>query len=427
MKKKVLVVGAGGREHALAWKLAQSPQVGQVFAAPGNPGIAEVAELVPIPVDDIAGLLDFARQEKIDLTVVGPELPLTLGIVNSFRAAGLTIFGPTREAAELEGSKVVAKRLMEDAGIPTARYAAFDSYELAVDYTQKAFADGWPVVVKADGLAAGKGVVVPETLEEALAALKDIMLDGQVGAAGSQVVLEEKLEGEEVSVFALSDGEDFVYLISAQDHKRVFDGDTGPNTGGMGAYTNPPIYTAAIHEEVLQGVLAPTVQAMKVRGTPYTGVIYAGLMLTPQGLRVLEYNARFGDPECQAIMPLLTSDLYALLYAASTGTLGQVKAAFNDQEAVCVVMAAAGYPAAPRKGDKISIAQLPQGVLAFHAGTTVTEGNLVTAGGRVLNVVATAPNLQQAVDKVYAAMPAISFEGAHYRSDIAYRALGNRG
>lgn len=426
MKKKVLVVGSGGREHALAWKLAQSPQVGQVFAAPGNPGIAEAAELVPIPVHDIAGLLEFARKEKIDLTVVGPELPLTLGIVNNFRAANLAIFGPTREAAALEGSKVVAKRLMEDAGIPTARYAAFDTYEQAALYTKKAFADGWPVVVKADGLAAGKGVVVPENLEEALAALKDIMLDGQVGDAGNQVVLEERLEGEEVSVFAISDGEDFVYLISAQDHKRVFDGDTGPNTGGMGAYSNPPVYTEAIHQQVLKEVLAPTVKAMKVRGTPYTGVIYAGLMLTPQGIKVLEYNARFGDPECQVIMTLLDSDLYDLLYAASTGTLSSADVSFNSQEAVCVVMAAAGYPTAPRKGDIISIGQLPEGVQVFHAGTAAHDGNLVTAGGRVLNVVASADNLAQAAVKVYKALPAISFSGAHYRRDIAYRALGKR-
>ncbi|MGE5381034.1 MAG: phosphoribosylamine--glycine ligase [Methylocystaceae bacterium] len=423
MKKKVLVIGSGGREHALAWKLGQSPQVEKVFAAPGNPGIAEVAELVPIAVDNIDGLLDFARREQIDLTVVGPELPLTLGIVNIFRAAGLVIFGPTREAAALEGSKVFAKRLMEDAGIPTAQYAAFDSYELAADYIRSAYADNRPVVVKADGLAAGKGVIIPENVEEALAALKEVMLEGQVGDAGKQVVLEERLTGEEVSVFAISDGEEFVYLISAQDHKRVYDSDNGPNTGGMGAYTNPPIYTPAVHEQALREVLAPTVQTMKAKGIPYTGVIYAGLMLTPRGIRVLEYNARFGDPECQVIMALMASDLYELLYSASTGSLAQVKVAFSSEEAVCVVMAASGYPSSPRQGDKITVGQFPEGVRVFHAGTAYRDGELVTSGGRVLNVVATAANLQQAVDKVYRAIPNINFAGAHYRRDIAYRAL----
>lgn len=423
MGRKVLVVGAGGREHALAWKLAKSPEVTRVFAAPGNPGIGQVAELVDIAVDDIRGLLEFALREKIDLTVVGPELPLTLGIVDEFRKAGLVIFGPAREAARLEGSKALAKRLMMEASIPTARYAVFADYDAAAAYAENEFKSGRPLVVKADGLAAGKGVLVPETLSEALEFLKAVMIDKSLGGAGNRVVLEERLCGEEVSVFALSDGENLAFLISAQDHKRAYDGDKGPNTGGMGAYTNPPIYTPEVHEEVMETILKPTVKAMRARGTPYTGVIYAGLMLTAEGPRVLEYNVRFGDPECQVIMPLLKSDLFELLYAASTGGLGGMEPEIETGQAVCVVMAAAGYPGSPQKGDPIVIGGMPSDVLVFHAGTAVKDGRLITAGGRVLNVVATAPTLREAVKKVYGAIPNISFPGAHYRRDIAHRAL----
>lgn len=422
---KVLVVGGGGREHALVWKLAQSPRVEKLFAAPGNAGMAALATCVNIAADDVDGLLALARQEEVDLTVVGPEAPLVAGIVDAFEAAGLRIFGPTRRAAAIEGSKVFAKELMQKYGIPTARAAVFEDAAEAKKYVR---AIGAPCVVKADGLAAGKGVIVAEDVEAALDAVDAIMVRRAFGAAGARVLIEERLEGEEASILAFSDGERVVPMLPAQDHKRVFDGDQGPNTGGMGAYAPAPVCPPEVVKRVEEEILLPAIRGLKSEGIPYRGVLYAGLMLTAAGPKVLEFNARFGDPEAQPLLALLAGDLVEVIEAALDGRLDTVQLAWHPGAAVCVVLAAEGYPGTYRKGDVITgLGNVPSDVIVFHAGTARRDGELVTAGGRVLGVTARGADLAEAIDRAYEAVGQIHFSGVHYRRDIGQKGLRHVG
>ncbi len=426
MGKKVLVVGSGGREHTLVWKLSLSPEVEKIYAAPGNAGMAELAECVAIGATDIEGLRRFALEKEIDLTVVGPEAPLMAGLADDFRASGLKVFGPSAQAARIEGSKVFAKNLMKKHGIPTAEYRVFDRVEEAIAYTRTRMKEpGQRIVVKADGLAAGKGVVVAENESEALEALEQTMVHKVFGSAGDRVVVEECLYGEEVSVFALVDGEEVVFLAAAQDHKRVFDNDQGPNTGGMGAYSPAPVYTPELHRVVMRDILVPTARAMAAEGVPYRGVLYAGLMVTKEGPMVLEFNARFGDPETQVVVPLMNTDILPALEAVSVGRLREVDVAFSDEACVCVVLASAGYPGSYVRGYEITgLDALSPGILVFHAGTARTaDGRLVTDGGRVLNIVAKGPDIRTAIETVYKEIPKVHFEGVHYRRDIGHRAL----
>jgi phosphoribosylamine--glycine ligase len=421
---RVLVVGGGGREHALCWALAASPLLTKLWCAPGNPGIAELAECLPISATDIAGLVGFATDNKVDLVVAGPEAPLTLGLADACAAAGLRCFGPGAAAAQLEGSKAFCKEVSDAAGVPTAAWARFDDPAAARAHIQ---AKGAPIVVKADGLAAGKGVVVAQTVEEAEAAIADIMESRVHGAAGATVVIEDCLIGEEVSFFAICDGTTAVPLAAAQDHKRVGDGDTGPNTGGMGAYSPPPAFTDALRDEVMARIIRPTLTEMARRGTPFRGVLFAGLMLTAQGPKLIEFNVRFGDPECQALMLRLRSDLLPALLAACDGELARFDLRWERDHSLVVVMAAEGYPAAPRKGTEIrgleAAAQIP-GVQIFHAGTARREdGALVADGGRVLTIGATGATLKAARDAAYAAVDALDWPGGFCRRDIGFRAL----
>lgn len=423
MGKKVLIIGQGGREHALAWKLAQSPQIEKLYAAPGNPGIAELAQCVPIQAEDIAGLLNFARDNDIDLTVVGPEAPLMGGIVDQFRAAGLPIFGPTAGAAQLEGSKVFAKNIMKKYGIPTADYQVFTEPDQARAFARTFTDRGRSVVVKADGLAAGKGVIVAPNYAEASAAIDSIMAKKQFGEAGDKVVIEEFLVGQEVSFFAITDGIDYVPLMSAQDHKTVFDNDEGPNTGGMGAYTNPPVFTDELLQETKEQVIEPIIKGLASEGYPYQGVLYAGLMITPDGIKVLEFNARFGDPETQVLMPMIKSDLLPLLEASANGNLKDAAVELNDGVCVCVVLASGGYPGSYEKGKEIEGLDNIKDALVFHAGTARKEEQIVTGGGRVLGVVSRGKDFRSAIESVYRQVENIYFEGMHYRRDIGHRAL----
>ena len=420
---KVLVVGSGGREHALIWKLAQSLEVSRLYAAPGNAGMAAQARLIDIPVTEISALADFAHQEGIGLTVVGPELPLTLGIVDRFQERGLRIFGASQRAALLEGSKVFAKNLMKKNAIPTASFAAFTAQEEALQYLERV---GVPIVVKADGLAAGKGVMVCQTESQARSAISSIMAERIFGEAGNQIILEECLFGEEVSYLALTDGEAILPLASSQDHKRIFDGDQGPNTGGMGAYSPAPIVTPQIEAKILEQVIRPTIFAMAHEGRPYKGVLYAGLMIQDGEPAVLEFNARFGDPETQPLLMRMESDLLPLLQATIEGTLAKWKIKWREEAAVCVVMASAGYPDSYEKGKPIEgldrVSQMKD-VTAFHAGTALKDGKIVTWGGRVLGVTALGKGIQEGIDRAYRAAGEIHWEGAHYRKDIGYRAL----
>ncbi|MEB2846937.1 phosphoribosylamine--glycine ligase [Rhizobiales bacterium RZME27] len=417
---KVLLIGSGGREHALAWKLAQSPRLTKLFVAPGNPGMADSATLVDIGVDDHAGILDFCKSKAIDFVVVGPEGPLVAGIADFLRAEGFAVFGPSMAAAQLEGSKGFTKDICARYDIPTGAYQRFTSAEPAKAYVIE---QGAPIVVKADGLAAGKGVTVAMTIEEALAAITDCF-DGAFGAAGAEVVVEAYLDGEEASFFCLSDGKTALALATAQDHKRVGDADTGPNTGGMGAYSPAPVMTPDMVERTMKEIIEPTIRGMAESGYPFTGVFFAGLMITPKGPELIEYNVRFGDPETQVLLMRLKSDLLDLLYAASTGTLDQVSAEWSDDVALTVVMASKGYPANYEKNTPIAaLPHTTEGEKVFHAGTALKDGQLVATGGRVLNVTATGPSVAEAQARAYALVEGVEWENGFCRRDIGWRAV----
>lgn len=428
---KVLVVGSGGREHALVWKISRSPHfashVSRIYCAPGNAGIARIAETVDIKAEDIEGLLSFAKEERIDLTVVGPEVPLTLGIADEFEKAGLRIFGASKKAAEIEGSKAFSKALMRKYGIPTAEYEVFTDRDKAVSYLKKR---GTPIVVKASGLAAGKGVIVALTLEEAVDAVNMIMGDKAFGSAGDEVVIEEFLEGEEVSLLAFTDGKTVLPMPSAQDHKRAYDGDQGPNTGGMGVYSPAPGLTEELLERVMREIMLPTVKGMASEGRPYKGILYAGLMMTHKGTKVLEYNARFGDPETQPLMMRMKSDIIEVMEAVIDGKLEDIAIEWDERASVCVVMAAGGYPGDYRKGDEIKgldETAMMHDVMVFHAGTVLKDGKVATNGGRVLGVTALGTGIKEAIDTAYQAVSKIAWDGVHYRKDIGKKALGLSG
>jgi phosphoribosylamine---glycine ligase len=421
---RVLIIGSGGREHALAWKVAQSARVDQVFVAPGNAGTALEARVqnVDIAVEDIAGLVAFAKQQHIALTIVGPEVPLVMGVVDAFQAAALRCFGPRKEAARLEGSKAYTKDFLKRYGIPTAAYATFTKSSFDANWVR---AQRAPLVVKADGLAAGKGVVICETTDAAIESAQ-AMFEGQFGAAGDKVVIEEFLEGEEASFIVMVDGNNVLTLATSQDHKRRDDGDRGPNTGGMGAYSPAPVVTPAIHDRIMREVIEPTVQGLAADGTPYTGFLYAGLMIASDGTpNVLEFNCRFGDPETQPIMTRLVSDLTELCDAALDGRLNEVQATWDARAAVGIVIAAGGYPDTVRKGDVIrgldEAARLPGKI--FHAGTKLIDGNAVTSGGRVLCAVGLGTSVSEAQRAAYALCDVVKFEGMQFRRDIGYRAV----
>jgi len=420
---KILVVGSGGREHALAWKLAQSERVQMVYVAPGNGGTARDVRLENVPITDLVQLADFVEQEHIGLTVVGPEVPLAAGIVNLFRARGLKVFGPTKEAAQLESSKDFAKAFMKRHGIPTAEYETFADAKAAHAFVDKT---GAPIVIKADGLAAGKGVMVAMTLEEAHAAVDHMLSDNAFGDAGARIVIEEFLSGEEASFIVMCDGKNVLPLATSQDHKRLLDNDQGPNTGGMGAYSPAPIVTPAMHARVMREIIMPTIQGMAKDGIQFTGFLYAGLMIDAAGNpKTLEFNCRMGDPETQPIMARLKTDLLGVMEHAVNGTLDQVELEWDRRTAVGVVLAAAGYPDAPRKGDHIHgiPAETPDSV-TFHAGTTDdADGKLVTSGGRVLCVVGLGDNVKMAQKQAYDAVDKIGFEGVQFRRDIGWRGL----
>ncbi len=415
----ILVIGSGGREHALYWKLSESPQTEQIYAIPGNPGMGASAA---IALDDHAAILRFVKEHEIGLVVVGPEVPLMNGLVDELEAAGIRAFGPRANAAEIEGSKSFAKDLMKKYGIPTARYEVFTAAEPARAYIRQ---EGAPIVVKADGLAAGKGVIVAMTEQEALDAVDAIMEDHSFGDAGARVVIEEFMEGEEASLLAFTDGTTIRPMISAQDHKRAYDGDRGPNTGGMGTYAPAPVMTPEMTERAVEEILKPTIAAMAKEGRVYRGCLYLGLMVTADGPKVVEFNARFGDPETQVVLPLLDSDLVAIMCACADGTLADVPIRWKDGAAVCVVLASGGYPGHYDKGQEIhGLADAEaMGALVFHAGTAMKDGKLVTNGGRVLGVVGRGADISSAVDAAYAAATKISFKDAYYRKDIAHRAL----
>ena len=423
---KVLVIGGGGREHALAWKLSQSPKVQKVFVAPGNGGTARDATYEDVPITDVVKLREWAQNEKIGLTVVGPEAPLAAGVVDEFRNHGLKIFGPTRAAAQLESSKAFSKAFMQRHGIPTAEYQAFTDAAAAHAYVD---AKGAPIVVKADGLAAGKGVVVAMTVAEAHEAIDFMLVDNKFGVShndgGARVVIEEFLTGEEASFIVLCDGKNVVALATSQDHKRLLDGDGGPNTGGMGAYSPAPVVTADVHARAMREIIMPTIRGMEKDGISYTGFLYAGLMIDASGrLKTLEFNCRMGDPETQPIMMRLKSDLSDVLLAGAEGRLDQVELQWDRRVALGVVMAAHGYPLDPRKGDAIQ--GLPadsEDAMVFHAGTVLKDGVVLTSGGRVLCVTALADSVKQAQQKVYDVARGIHFDGAQYRRDIGFRAV----
>jgi len=415
----ILVIGSGGREHALFWKLSESPQTERIYAIPGNPGMGEMTD---IAVTDNAAILQFAKEKDIGLVVVGPEVPLMNGLVDDLEAACIPAFGPRANAAEIEGSKSFAKDLMKKYGIPTARYEVFAEAEAARAYIRS---EGTPIVVKADGLAAGKGVVVAMTEQEALDAVDAIMENNSFGDAGERVVIEEFMEGEEASLLAFTDGTVIRPMISAQDHKRAFDGDKGPNTGGMGTYAPAPVMTPELTERAVEEILKPTISAMEKEGRAYRGCLYLGLMITADGPKVVEFNARFGDPETQVVLPLLDGDLVQIMHACAGGTLADVPIRWKDGAAVCVVLAAGGYPASYEKGNEIyGIGNAEKlGALVFHAGTAKKNGKIVTNGGRVLGVVGMGKDIASAVQSAYDAVDQISFKGEYHRKDIAHRAL----
>ncbi len=423
---KVLVIGGGGREHAMAWKLAQTPKVSKVYVAPGNAGTARDKRLENLPITDVVQLREWAQDNGVQLSVVGPEAPLAAGVVDEFRAHGMKIFGPTKAAAQLESSKAFSKDFMARHGIPTAQYETFSDPVAAHAYIDKL---GAPIVVKADGLAAGKGVVVATTAQEAHDAVDFMLVDNKYGVAhndgGARVVIEEFLDGEEASFIVLCDGKSVAAMATSQDHKRLKDGDQGPNTGGMGAYSPAPVVTADVHARAMREIILPTIRGMEKDGIPYTGFLYAGLMIDKAGHpKTLEFNCRMGDPETQPIMMRLKSDLVDVMQAATDGKLDQIELQWDRRTALGVVMAAHGYPDAPRKGDVITgLPEDEEEVMVFHAGTTVQDGKPVTSGGRVLCVTALADNVKQAQQRVYAAAAQVHFDGAQYRHDIGYRAV----
>jgi phosphoribosylamine--glycine ligase len=420
---KILVIGSGGREHALVWKIGQSPKVEKIFCAPGSAAIGELAECVAIGPEEIGKLAGFAEKEEIALTVVGPELPLTLGITDLFESSGLRIFGPNKAAARLEGSKAFAKEILHQSNIPTASFGTFTDAASAKKYLAQ---QKPPYVIKADGLAGGKGVVICPDINEATTVSDAILVQKTFGEAGKKIVIEEFLEGEEASFMVLSDGDHILPLASSQDHKRVFDDDEGPNTGGMGAYSPAPAVTSAMHERILDEILKPLLAALRNKGIRYRGVIYVGLMITQSGPKVLEFNARFGDPECQPIMMRLKSDLVPLLEATIDGKLNHVQPEWYEDPAVCVVLSASGYPGPYDKGAEIrgldKLDHWDHGFV-FHAGTTKRNGRWITSGGRVLGVTARGSDIGNAVTNAYAAVSQISWDGMHYRKDIARRAI----
>ncbi|MGI5891613.1 MAG: phosphoribosylamine--glycine ligase [Bacillota bacterium] len=419
---RVLVVGGGGREHALVWKIAQSPKVEKLYCAPGNAGIAKTAEIVDIAAEDVDKLADFVQENDIDLTVVGPEAPLAAGLSDKLTAIGKAVFGPSQAAAAVESSKEFAKDLMAKYNIPTAAYTVFTEAAPAIAYIKE---QGAPIVVKADGLAAGKGVIVAMDEETAINAVQDMLEGGIFGNAGQRVVIEEFLSGEEVSILAFCDGETIVPMVSSQDHKRAYDGDTGPNTGGMGAYSPAPVYTPELAKLVEKEILLPSAQALVSENRYYQGVLYVGLMITDKGPKVLEYNARFGDPETQAVLMRLKTDLIDIIEAILSGKLNEINIEWYDDAAVCVVMAAGGYPGSYRKGDKINgLAEAAAtGAMVFHAGTTFKDDDIVSNGGRVLGVTALGDDIAAAIKNAYKAVDMIEFADCFYRRDIGYRAI----
>ncbi len=421
---KLLVVGGGGREHALIWKLSQSTKVEQIFCAPGNAGIAGIATCVPIESNDIDRLVEFARNEEIDLTIVGPEDPLVAGIVDAFEEAELKVFGPSRVAAEIEGNKTFCKQLLKDNNIPTGDFASFDNLDDAIDYVYK---KGAPIVIKANGLAAGKGVVVAQTVEEAENAINKIMRRKAFGDAGNEIIIEEFLEGEEASFLVFTDGDIVVPMVTSQDHKPVFDDDKGDNTGGMGAYSPAPVISEGLFRRIMNDIMIPTVKAMSSGGRKYRGILYAGLMIKDGIPKVLEFNARFGDPETQPILMRLKSDLLPILEACISGHLAKTIVEWDDRPAVCVAMASGGYPGKYENGKEITglnLAGRLKDVMVFHAGTAKNEADrIVTNGGRVLGITAIAEDIPKTIEKAYHAVGKINWDGAHYRTDIGRKAL----
>lgn len=418
---KVLIVGGGGREHAIAYKLSQSPLVNKLYCAPGNGGIAKIAECVPIKATDIENMVDFAKKNKIDLTVVAPDDPLVMGMVDAFEKEGLKAFGPRANAAVIEGSKVFSKQLMKKYNIPTAKYEVFDSFSEAIKYIEKQTA---PIVIKAEGLALGKGVIIANSIDEAKDALYNIMVEKIFGNAGARVVIEEFLTGQEVSVLAFTDGKTIVPMVSAQDHKRALDGDKGLNTGGMGTFSPSRIYTKEIAERCMEQIFMPTINALNKEGRRFKGVIYFGLMLTDDGMKVIEYNCRFGDPETQVVLPRLKTDLAEIMLAIIDERLSDVTIEWENNAAVCVIMASGGYPAKYKTGypiyglDNLAV---QKDIMVFHAGTKMSGNAVVTSGGRVIGVTATAPDLEMAIKRCYTAVSNIKFENVHFRKDIGIK------
>ena len=422
--KNVLIVGSGGREHALVWKLKQSHHVGNVFCSPGNAGIAQIARTIDIKSEDISSLVEFAQKNKIDMTIVGPEVPLVMGIVDEFEKRSLKIFGPSRLAAQLEGSKVFSKQFMRKNRIPTADFKIFNDVEEAKDYVSNKNA---PLVVKADGLAAGKGVIVCKNNKEALDAIDKIMVEKKFGYSGNKIVIEDFLKGEEVSILAISDGKNFVTLLPSQDHKRIFDNDKGPNTGGMGAYAPTPIINDELNEKIEKEIIEPTINGMIKNKTPFKGCLYLGLMITDEGPKVLEYNCRFGDPEIQPVLSMLETDLYEILQASIDGNVDSIEILNKNGAACCVVMASGGYPGEYEKGKVIyGLEKVPKDIIVFHAGTALKDGRIVTSGGRVLGVTGIGKNIKSAIDTTYSGVRNITWDKEYHRNDIGQKAIKTR-
>lgn len=418
----ILIIGSGGREHTIAWKVAQSPKCSKLYVLPGNPGTAQMAEIISnISVDNHDAIIHFCKEKQIDLVIVGPEVPLAKGIADALTDADIRCFGPSKAAAQIEASKVFSKDFMARHNIPTARFATFTEFTDAIKHIETL---DYPVVIKASGLAAGKGVILPETADEAKSVLSEIMENNAFGKAGNEVVIEERISGPEVSLMAFTDGKTVRPMISAQDHKRLLDGDQGPNTGGMGTYAPAPVFTADLLDEALETVLKPAVDGLRQEGTPFIGVLYAGLMLTSDGMRTLEFNCRFGDPETQVVLPLLETDLVEIAEACVDGKLSEIEICWKDGAALCVVLASKGYPENPEKGKPVAIAALPENMICFHAGTALDEnGQIITSGGRVLGLTAWASTIESALNQIYANVDKVNFEGMQYRKDIAHRAI----